>query len=342
LTLLLHAQNLYYDKATKLYISDEAKQAKLSWSEGKAYCANLVLGGYDDWYLPSISQMVSFEDRENLQSFLIKGLQHTKRYDYWSSTEDAMVEEYAWSQGLMYKAYEHTHNKKDKKYIRCVREDTKSQEKNYYVKYKDVVVDKKRNLLWQDTEAVALDFKDALEYCASLELEGYSEWELPDIKTLRTLVAYDRYSPAISDVFEHTQNASYYSSSKDKRDPKKNYVEDIEFNNGIDGHIGVEQKQYVRCVQKLKTPTQSGKIRVFFPYDSGVLYIDGKRWGKLASIMDDFQGTSEIDLPFGIYHLEVKRVSEDGKFAVSGERVIKIDETQMQFVEVLATKRESL
>ncbi len=342
LTLLLNAQNLYFDKITKLYISDEANQIKLSWSEGKEYCAKLVLGGYDDWYLPSISQMVSFEDRSNLESFLVKGLQHTKKYDYWSATEDAMVQEYAWSQGLMYKAYNHTHNKKDKKYIRCVREDTKSQEKNYYVKNKDVVVDKKHNLVWQDTNAVALNFKDALEYCASLELQGYSNWELPDIKTLRSLVDYDRYSPAISDVFEHTKNASYYSSSRDRRDANESYVENIEFNHGVDGHIGVEQKQHVRCVQKLQQPTKSGKIKVFFSYDEGVLYIDGKKWGKLHSIMDDFQGTDEINLPFGIYHLEVKRVSEDGKYEVSGERVIKIEQTQVEFVRVLATKRKRL
>lgn len=278
----------------------------------------------------------------NLESFLVKELQHTKRYDYWSSTEDAMVKEYAWSQGLMYKAYDHVHNKKDIKYIRCVREDTKSQEKNYYVKYKDVVVDKKRSLVWQDTNAVALNFKDALEYCANLELEGYSDWELPDIKTLRSLVNYDRYSPAISDVFEHTKNASYYSSSRDRRDANASYVDNIEFNNGVDGHISVEQKQYVRCVQRLKPPTKSGKIKVFFPYDNGVLYIDGKRWGELASIMDDFQGTSEIDLPFRIYHLEVKRVSKDRKFEVSGERVIKVEQMQVEFVRVLATKRERL
>ena len=342
ITILLNAKEFYFDKATKLYISDEINQPKLSWSEGKKYCTGLVLGGYDDWYLPTISQMVSFEDRANLKSFLVKELHHTKRYDYWSATEDAMVSEYAWSQGLMYKAYDHVHNKKDLKYIRCVREENKTQEKNYYVKYKDVVVDKKRNLLWQDTNAVALNFDKAKKYCADLELDGFSEWKLPDIKTLRTLVAYDRYAPAISDVFEHTKNASYYSSSKDRRDVNESYVENIEFNNGIDGHIGAEQKQYVRCVQKLKPATKKGKIKVFFPYDKGVLYIDGKRWGKLGSIMDDFQGTSEISLPFGIYHLEVKRVSVDGKFEVSGQRVIKLDETQVRYVKVLATEKDKL
>jgi len=340
--ILLSPQELYFDKATKIYISDEVNQPKLSWSEGKRYCEDLVLGGYDDWYLPSISQMVSFEDRSNLQSFLVKELHHTKRYDYWSATEDAMVKEYAWSQGLMYKAYNHTHNKKDLKYIRCVREDTKSQEKNYYVKYKDVVVDKKRNLMWQDTKPMALNFDEAKKYCADLELDGFSEWELPDIKTLRSLVAYDKYAPAIDDTFTHTQNESYYSSSRDFRESKEHYVDVIEFNNGIDGHIGVEQKQYVRCVQKIKPATKKGKIKVFFPYDEGVLYIDGKRWGKLHSIMDDFQGTDVISLPFGIYNLEVKRVSVDGKFEVSGQRIIKVNEEKLRYVKVLATKKDRL
>ena len=161
-------------------------------------------------------------------------------------------------------------------------------------------------------------------------------------KNTSFLVAYDKYAPAIDDAFTHTQNESYYSSSRDFRETKEHYVDVIEFNNGIDGHINANQKQYIRCVQKLKPATKKGKIKVFFPYDEGVLYIDGKKWGKLHYIMDDFQGTDEISLPFGIYHLEVKRVSADGKFVVSGQRVIKVDETKLRYVKVLAIKKKKM
>jgi len=330
-----------YDTNTKLYIQDIKDAPKLSWQDGKQYCSNLSLGGYDDWYMPSISQMVSFEDRTNKKTYQNKNLKHTKRYDYWSSTQDALSLEYAWSAGLMYKAYNHTHNKKDTKYIRCVRSDKKESE-NYYIKYKDIVVNKTTNIMWQDNKEIlnnTYTYKSATEYCKNLNLMGYDDWILPDIYTLRSLVDYNHFAPALSPAFKYYSNKSYYSNTP----YQNNAIETIGFNNGIDGHIDKYELQYARCVRYIKPTIKTTKISVFFNYDNAVLYIDGKRWGKLHTMLDDFQITGDINISVGIHHLEVKRVSRDKKYEISGVKIVDIKENnKTNIINVLALKKEML
>jgi hypothetical protein len=332
------AQSIYYDPTSKLTIADEKDAPKLSWTQAKEYCQELNLGGIKQWRLPTMVEMVSFEDRENKETFLKKELKHTHRYDYWSGTQDAMVEEYAWSQGLMYKAYNHTHNKKDKKYVRCVYSQ-KPTPKPYYIRYKNIVLEITHNILWQDTKSVEstpLVFTQAKKMCQELVLDGFDDWEVPDITTLRGLVDYEHFSPSIDPAFRYTITKSYYSSTP----YKDGTFEVIGFNNGIDGHIDAKQKQYVRCVQKLQPSQTKIKINIFFNYDQATLYIDGKRWGKLHTLLDDYQCSGEIEINTGIHELRVVRISEDGKYEISGIETLKLTTKDMgKVINILASQK---
>ena len=334
LSLTLFGKNLFYDTTTKLTIADN-NSPKLSWYEAQEYCYTLKLGGIDEWRLPTISEMVSFEDRANTKTFLKKELHNTKRYDYWSATQDAMVKEYAWSQGLMYKAYNHTHNKRDKKYVRCVYSKEPSVQP-FYVKYKDVVVEKRENLMFQDNQdakSKTLNFKEAKKYCHNLTLQGYDDWLLPDVKTLRSLVDYERFSPSIDNAFKYTSVQSYYSSTLYGKDSAEN----IGFNNGIDGHINKTQAQHVRCYHKITPTNQKVKVSLFFNYDNATLFIDGKKWGKLHTLLDDYQTTGDINISLGIHHFEIQRKSDTEE--VSGSITLKFTKAdEGKIVNVLASE----
>jgi len=332
--MILFAKPYVYDASSKLYITDEKDAPKLTWQDAKRYCQTLKLEELDAWRLPTITEMISFEERNNTQTFLKSSLHHTKRYDYWSSTEDAMVKEYAWSQGLMYKAYNHTHNKKERKYVRCVY----SKEllpQPFYIKYKDIVIEQSRHIMWEDdahTKTKRLNFKDAQNYCKNLTLQGYDDWQLPNIKQLRSLVDYTKFSPAIDRAFEHCSIYSYFSSTP----YEKKYAETIEFNNGLDGHAAKTRTQYVRCYREMTQSQKEIKVRLFFNYDDATLYIDGKKWGKLHTRHDDFQSTDEIPILVGIHHFKIVRISDTEE--VSGTLVLKLTkDDDGRFINVLPT-----
>lgn len=55
-----------------------------------------------------------------------------------------------------------------------------------------VVIDGKRNLMWARADnGTKIDIRQAKEYVAGLTLAGYTDWRIPDIQELETLMRYD-------------------------------------------------------------------------------------------------------------------------------------------------------
>jgi hypothetical protein len=84
-----------------------------------------------------------------------------------------------------------------------------------YTVMAETVLDTETDLLWQ--RAVPASFytwSGALAYCEGLSLGGFSDWRLPNIKELQTLVDDREYSPAIdTTAFPATPLSYFWSSS---------------------------------------------------------------------------------------------------------------------------------
>ena len=55
----------------------------------------------------------------------------------------------------------------------------------------NIVTDTKASLMWQDEnlpDSLILNFEDAKDYCEELNLEDHSDWRLPIIDELSTLI----------------------------------------------------------------------------------------------------------------------------------------------------------
>jgi len=74
------------------------------------------------------------------------------------------------------------------------------------------VLDIKNNLLWQQSPPEGIyTWKEANEYCKSLTLAGYSDWRLPTIEELKTLIN-KKYVSTIDPIFK-CESSYHWSSS---------------------------------------------------------------------------------------------------------------------------------
>jgi len=74
-----------------------------------------------------------------------------------------------------------------------------------------IVIDRKTTLQWTKSTVSGKTWQGAIDYCNGLTYAGYSDWKLPDIYQLRTLINSEKYNPA-SD-FPGISSNYFWSSS---------------------------------------------------------------------------------------------------------------------------------
>lgn len=117
---------------------------------------------------------------------------------------------------------------------------------------KSVVLDTQTKLMWQDDAiGTTVTWEAALQRCEALTLASYSDWRLPSINELRSIIDRSKKGPAIVDGFTNSRSYHYWSSSS---------VKDYEYNawrvDFDDGYVGDDNDKdnpyndfFVRCVR---------------------------------------------------------------------------------------------
>ena len=233
-------------------------------------------GGYNDWRMPNIREL-AYIVNYNIPSpgpvITPEYFPNTVDLWYWSSTTEATDTEYA---RLMVfgTGYDDGSSKSESRYARAVRvgqpmsldysvvglfdttmgsglsDDASATIGEYTDNGDGTVTDAYTNLMWQ--QAVPSDdltWEQALSYCADLALAGYTDWRLPTINELRSLVDYCRHSPSINTTYFPNTAASFYWSST----TEASYTDSAWGVDFYDNHCGSEDKSnfshYVRAVR---------------------------------------------------------------------------------------------
>ncbi len=120
-----------------------------------------------------------------------------------------------------------------------------------YIGASEVFEESRTGLVWQDNNDAKnnkMKWQDAVEYCQSLELNGRSDWYLPTIKELQSIVDISRYNPAIKKGFKNVNTSDYYWSSSVYVSYTK-YAWIVYFEDGYAYNFHKTNEYYVRCVR---------------------------------------------------------------------------------------------
>ena len=114
---------------------------------------------------------------------------------------------------------------------------------------KEVVIDKQRHLMWQDNSASSssdMNFEDAKKYCENLDFAGHSDWYLPKLDELKSIVKAQNYPRSIEKAFKNVYPDYYWSSTEYSAEHAWIVLfiyEDASYYHKTD-------PSYVRCVRK--------------------------------------------------------------------------------------------
>ena len=123
-----------------------------------------------------------------------------------------------------------------------------------------VVVDSSTGLVWQGCAAgltgsgcasggaTTMNWQAALAYCEGLDWGGHTDWRLPDVNELASLVDDSRSSPAIDPAaFPATPSSYFWSSSSYAASSSDAWG--VSFNYGYVYSVGKTSTYYARCVR---------------------------------------------------------------------------------------------
>ena len=236
-------------------------------------------GGNNDWRLPTIKELDSIVN----YSIPFPGPEIDTGYFpntvlsfYWSSTPDAYYTLYAW--GVYFgSGPDPTLHKGSSYYVRAVRggqsgalgdsvigsfdavdnrsiDDVSTAVGAYTDNGDGTVTDTSTALTWQKASSSGKTWEQALVYCEGLSLGARTDWRLPTIKELNSLVDYSLYGPAINTTyFPNTVSSFYWSSTTDASYTNSAWCVDFLF--GVD-YMGYKGSNYdVRAVRGGQTGT---------------------------------------------------------------------------------------
>lgn len=223
---------------------------KKTYTQAVAYCENLTLAGQTDWRLPDIKTLFSLMNFKGLDPSgytgtdtsamtpFIDDTKFTVGYGDTSADERLIDGQYAttsiynWCTDLgngsaetmfgvnfvdgRIKGYP-TSNKTY--YVYCVRGNTDYGKNNFTDNGNNTISDAATGLMWHKNDQESTDFENAISICENDSTGTHSDWRLPNVKELQSIVDYSRgpdktSSAAINPIF----NATSFTNEAGKTD----------------------------------------------------------------------------------------------------------------------------
>ncbi|MBI5526618.1 MAG: DUF1566 domain-containing protein [Deltaproteobacteria bacterium] len=237
---------------------------KKTWADALTYCDGLDWSGFTDWRLPDRFELRSIVDCGRTDpAFDTTAFPAAPSDFYWPSSSNAGDSTGGWFVDLSEGAVASL----DKTYsrdVRCVRGVPKRQPARFSrtepIAGEPIVADNTTGLVWQGCAAglngsscntgLARGYiwQDALEYCEALTWGNQSDWRLPSVGELDSIIDARRVPPAIdTTAFPALPGGFDWSSSSRVRDARYGWF--VYFSDGTVSSNGKAVSNGVRCVR---------------------------------------------------------------------------------------------
>jgi hypothetical protein len=289
-------------------------------------------GGHSDWRLPTPEELQSIVDYGTYYPTINDSyFPNTMSSYYWSSATSAYKSGHAWYVHFS-GSYVGFHNKTNTYYVRAVRAGQSGSLDHLVINGDGTVTDTDTGLMWQQETAEEMNWEASLIYCENLSLAGYSDWRLPTVKELASIVDLSKINPAIDkDYFPDTMSSSYWSSTTVNY--SSHYAWYVHFSYGGVGHGYTSKKStyYVRAVRAGQLDIGSfGSLAISIAPAAAVA--DGAKWRRTGTDTWRDSGDTESNIPAGTYSVEFKSIDGWIKPANISVTVSKNSTTQGQWV----------
>jgi formylglycine-generating enzyme required for sulfatase activity len=238
------------DSVTGLMWQKMPSTTAVSQTGAVSYCNNLSLQGHDDWRLPSRLEYVSLIDAGRRPPALPPGL--IAAGPHWTSSSTAAAANSSFIVNDSYGLWSVTVNT-NQCLPRCVRGPALSRTLQVGA---DTVVDSMTNLEWQKSalNPTGVSWKAALAYCETLTHASRTDWRLPSIKELATIVdESDATAPAIDETSFGTSTAAYFwSSTPAFTATSDGYAAALQTDLGISSQRRMTDLAAARCVRQAR------------------------------------------------------------------------------------------
>ncbi|HSW59384.1 MAG TPA: DUF1566 domain-containing protein, partial [bacterium] len=213
-------------------------------AEALDYCEDLDLGGFDDWRLPMGYELITTMDFAKTAPLIHSDFVNTQSGNYWTVDSTVSLSDGSISGGVP----------TEDGFVKCVRGDGSGcagcERYNFLEMDKLIVdlvdVDTNEVVFWYfDDLASAVDWEDALDYCSGVTENGLSNFRLPTINELHSLVDRSASNPAA--LVSSISPDKFWTSTTVHSQNSSGYV--VDFSNGFVEHHAKTATAYVICVK---------------------------------------------------------------------------------------------
>ncbi len=252
----VNADGTVTDRLTGL-VWQQTDGGEMTWEHARDYCAALSLGCRQGWRLPANQELFTIMDQNRGKPAIDTSVFTRSEAEYWwSSDRRADDPSRIWSVNAGGGTGPHPMREtisaggQKRFHARCVLAAPAAPlSERFTADGRGSIIDNRTGLIWQQGESSEpMTWEEAREYPQHLSLAGQTDWRLPDIKELESLIDEHLVHPSIPKaLFPAVTESQYWTSTTLANHTTRAWTVDFTF--GIASYEEKTEKLRVRAVR---------------------------------------------------------------------------------------------